>query len=107
MVRDCKDILGAINDYVTSNIETIRDEYNKVVDPLNRDNEDFDYELEIVNIYKKYLENEQYILKDIFMLDKYDNDDVNDKISLFQDIFQSFIKIEEIVAKFKRTKKNF
>lgn len=107
MIRDCKDILGAINDYVTSNRETIRDEYNKVVDPLNRDNEDFDYELEIVNIYKKYLENEQYILKDIFMLDKYDDDDDNDKISLFQDIFQSFIKIEEIVAKFKRTKKNF
>lgn len=107
MVKDCKDILGAINDYVTFNRETIRDEYNKVVDPLNRDNEDFDYELEIVNNYKKYLENEQYILKDIFMLDKYDNDDVNDKISLFQDIFQSFIKIEEIVAKFKRTKKNF
>lgn len=58
-----------------------------------------------MNIYKKYLENEQYILKDIIMLEKYD--DVNDKINMFQDIFQSFFKIEEIVAKFKREKQNF
>lgn len=111
MIKSDQNILGEIDKYVTVNKAVIREEYNKIRSEYDKfaskrgNNENFKYKIEILNIYKKYLENEQYILKDIIMLDKYN--DVNDKINMFQDIFQSFFKIEEIVAKFKREKQNF
>ena len=111
MIRNDNDILGVIYEYVTSHKDVIREEYNKVRSETDKfgnkrgNNKNFEYKLEIMNIYKKYLENEQYILKDIIMLNKYD--DVNDKINMFQIIFQTFFTIEAIFEKFKRVKQNF
>ena len=111
MIRNDNDILRVIDEYVTSHKDVIREEFNKVRSETDKfankrgNNKNFEYKLEIMDIYKKYLENEQYILKDIIMLNKYD--DVNDKINMFQIIFQTFFTIEAIFEKFKRVKQNF
>ena len=103
MTIDSSNVLEMIDDYVTSNSEIIDSEYSKVADNCRDKNSE--YGLEIANIYKKFLEYDGYIFDDI--LELWDTDDIHVQISLFQNIFQSFHKIKEIVEKFKKVKQNF
>ena len=97
MISSNNDILGIIYEYVTTHKKPIRKEYKKVITSKI----DFICKPEVLDIYEKYLEYEKSIMKDIIMLYK-DENDIEYKINIFQNIFNSHHKIKEIVEKFEQ-----
>ena len=97
MISSNNDILGIIYEYVTTHKKPIRKEYKKVITSKI----DFICKPEVLDIYEKYLEYEKSIMKDIIMLYK-DENDIEYKIDIFQNIFKSYHKIKEIVEKFEQ-----
>ena len=104
MVKNNKDIVNNINKYMRINKSLISLEYSKVVNK-SMDKETSNYGFMIANIYKEYFNYESYILTTISRINN--SDDVKNKIRLFQDIFRSFHKIEELIERFKEVKENF
>ena len=98
MGNNSNDILGIIYEYVTTHKDTIRKEYKKVISNKNN----FICKPEVLDIYEKYLEYEQSIMKDIIMLCKDESIDIDYKINIFQNIFESYHKIKDIVEKFEQ-----
>ena len=98
MGNNSNDILGIIYEYVTTHKDTIRKEYKKVISNKNI----FICKPEVLDIYEKYLEYEQSIMKDIIMLCKDESIDIDYKINIFQNIFKSYHKIKDIVEKFEQ-----
>lgn len=104
MIKNNKDIVNNINKYMRINKSLISLEYSKVVNK-SMDKETSNYGFMIANIYKEYFNYESYILTTISRINN--SDDVKNKIRLFQDIFRSFHKIEELIERFKEVKENF
>lgn len=104
MVKNNKDIVNNINKYMFINKSLISLEYSKVVNK-SMDKETSNYGFMIANIYKEYFNYESYILTTISRINN--SDEVKNKIRLFQDIFRSFHKIEELIERFKEVKENF
>lgn len=104
MVKNNKDIVNNINKYMRINKSLISLEYSKVFNK-SMDKETSNYGFMIANIYKEYFNYESYILTTISRINN--SDEVKNKIGLFQDIFRSFHKIEELIERFKEVKENF
>lgn len=97
-------ILNDIDNYVTSKKMLIREEYSKII--ANRVkikiNRDYFYEIEVAGIYQKFLEYEQFILKNSIMIEN--TDIIDDKINLFNNIFETYYKMKELVKRFELKK---
>ena len=108
--------MGEIDGYVSVNKDLIKSEYNKSVDTRERNRKNnekleyrLNYELKIRKIYQEYLAYERTIYDCLWDIHKLNdiNDDIHDKLDLYQKLFKLFNKIDELIEKFKGIKDNF
>ena len=107
MVRNNKDIVDDINEYLRANEKLIDSEYRKIVNK-SLDKKARDYEFVVASIYQEYIDYYSQIGAIIYTLnDPNDPNNSKNKVIKFKEIFRTLEQMDKLIERFEEAKRIF
>lgn len=104
MVRNNKDIVDDINEYLRANEKLIDSEYRKIVNK-SLDKKARDYEFVVASIYQEYIDYYSQISVIIYTLN--DPNNSKNKVIKFKEIFRTLEQMDKLIERFEEAKRIF
>ena len=104
MVRNNKDIVDDINEYLRTNEKLIDSEYRKIVNK-SLDKKARDYEFVVASIYQEYIDYYSQIAVIIYTLN--DPNNSKNKVIKFKKIFRTLEQMDKLIERFEEAKRIF
>lgn len=104
MVRNNKDIVDDINEYLRANEKLINSEYRKIVNK-SLDKKARDYEFIVASIYQEYIDYYSQIGVIIYTLN--DPNNSKNKVIKFKEIFRTLEQMDKLIERFEEAKRIF
>ena len=107
MVRNNKDIVDDINEYLRANEKLIDSEYRKIVNK-SLDKKSRDYEFVVASIYQEYIDYYSQISVIIYTLNNpNDPNNSKNKVIKFKEIFRTLEQMDKLIERFEEAKRIF
>lgn len=109
MIRNNKDIVDDINEYLRANEKLIDSEYRKIVNK-SLDKKARDYEFVVASIYQEYIDYYSQIGVIIYTLNDPNDTNTNNsknKVIKFKEIFRTLEQIDKLIERFEEAKRIF